>query len=218
MRGTGGATYCTAGPTMHTKRADSGSERGQCGPSWSYEVQVELRVRAFFAQSVSASAMHRSRWRGIAELSRPGRTGCSSAGRGLAGRSRRCRVHGCCGQPQLVIFFRNTVPAGPICFRRPRELGCGCGAVSAEYVGWDGVRDTGVNMLGRSRISHAARVADVRGCRGYSLSHARRIDYKAVAASKWLFEQRPESVDETCLNITGRTVCHSSRRRNHDRH
>jgi hypothetical protein len=95
---------------------------------------------------------------------------------------------------------------------------CGCGAVSAEYVGWDGVRDTGVNMLGRYRISHAARVAEVRGSRGYSLSHARRIDRKAVAASKRLFEQRPESVDETFLDITGRTVCHSSCRRNHDCH
>jgi hypothetical protein len=76
----------------------------------------------------------------------------------------------------------------------------------------DGIGDTGVNMLGRSRISHAARAEEVRGCRGYSLSHASRIN------RKWLSEQRPKSVNKVFLAISGRTVCHSTCRRHHDCH
>ena len=82
----------------------------------------------------------------------------------------------------------------------------------------DGVWDTGVNMLGRSGVWRAVRVDEVRGCREFSLSHSRRDNREAVAMSKWLSEQRPKSVNEIFLDISGRTVCHSTCRRNHDCH
>ena len=122
--------------------------------------------------------------------------------------------HRCRDQPELVALFRNTIPASRICFPGDRRtwLRVRRRVCRIRRVPGDGIRDTGVNMLGRSRISPAARAEKIRGCSGYSLSHARRIN------RKWLSEQRPKSVNKVFLAISGRTVCHSTCRRNHDYH
>ena len=79
-----------------------------------------------------------------------------------------------------------------------------------------GVWDTGVNMLARSGVSHAARVDELRVCRGLLLSHAGRRNHEAIAGRRWPPGRRRELINDIFLDTSGPLARHSSARRNHD--